>query len=335
MGYKLKGKVILLTLLSLFAIGVLSYQLINKAYTDYLKSEKLKTSISIAERVSLLVHELQKERGRTAGFLGSGGKTFSKELKEQRKETDKRIAQLKEILSKETVQALPPKAREFFISLINDQLPQLIEVRNKVDNLSIPLNKAIEFYTQLNNRLIDSVGLLSSESTDPGIARELLAYADFMYAKEKAGLERAILSVAFANNKFLSNQHLERFIDLMAQQKAFLKAFQLAAPENVYQYYIKTVKNSVPYQKVKKYEELAISKSAEGNFNVDPDVWFQTITEKINLMKKVEDYIAKDLIQRIDRIIENSKSELTMVIAISSIAILVILGTAFLSLREG
>ncbi len=335
MGYKLKGKVVLLTLLSLFAIGVLSYQLINKAYTDYLKSEKLKTSISIAERVSLLVHELQKERGRTAGFLGSGGKTFSKELKEQRKETDKRIAQLKEILSKETVQALPPKAREFFISLINDQLPQLIEVRNKVDNLSIPLNKAIEFYTQLNNRLIDSVGLLSSESTDPEIARELLAYANFMYAKEKAGLERAILSVAFANNKFLSNQHLERFIDLMAQQKAFLKAFQLAAPENVYQYYIKTVKNSVPYQKVKKYEELAISKSAEGNFNVDPDVWFQTITEKINLMKKVEDYIAKDLIQRIDRIIENSKSELTMVIAISSIAILVILGTAFLSLREG
>ena len=335
MGYRFKGKVILITLLSLFAISVLSYQLINTAYRNYVKSEKLKTSITIAERVSLLVHELQKERGRTAGFLGSGGKTFSEELKEQRRETDKRIAQLKEVLSKETVQALPPKAREFFINLINEQLPKLIEVRNRVDNLSISLNSAIAFYTQLNNRLIDSVGLLSSESTDPGIARELLSYADFMYAKEKAGLERAILSVAFANNKFTSNQHLEKFIDLMAQQKAFLKAFQLAAPENVYNYYLKTVKGSVPYADVKRYEELALSKSAEGNFNVNPDVWFQTITEKINLMKKVEDYIAKDLLQRIDRIIKESKGELTTVIVISSIALLVILGTAFLSLREG
>ena len=335
MGYKLKGKVILITLLSLFAIGVLSYQLINKAYTDYVKSEKLKTSITIAERVSLLVHELQKERGRTAGFLGSGGKTFSQELKEQRKETDRRIAQLKEVLSMKTVQALPPKEREFFINLINDQLPKLIEIRNRVDNLSIPLNRAIEFYTRLNNKLIDSIGLLSSESTNPEIARELLSYADFMYAKEKAGLERAILSVAFANNKFLSNEHLEKFIDLMAQQKAFLKAFQLAAPENVYQYYIKTVKSSVPYQEVKKYEELAISKSAEGNFNVDPDVWFQTITEKINLMKQVEDFIAKDLLHKINQIIEESKHELTTVIVISSIALIIIGGTALLSLREG
>ena len=334
MGYRLKGKILLLTVLSLFAIGVLSYRLISSSYRNYTSSEKLKTSITIAERVSLLVHELQKERGRTAGFLGSGGKTFSEELKEQRKQTDLRIAQLKAVLTKETIQALPLKAREFFVNLINEQLPRLIEIRNSVDRLSIPLNRAIDFYTQLNNSLIDSVGLLSSESTNPGIARELLSYADFMYAKEKAGLERAILSVAFANNKFTSSQHLERFVNLMAQQKAFLKAFQLAAPENVYNYYVKTVKGSVPYQEVKRYEELALSKSAEGSFNVDPNQWFRTITEKINLMKKVEDFIAGDLIKRIDGILKKSENELKLVVILSSIAALVILGTAALYLRE-
>lgn len=335
MGSKFKGKVVLIAVLSLISILILSYLLINTNYQKYVKSEKLKTSITIAQRVSLLVHELQKERGRTAGFLGSGGKTFGEELKEQRKRTDERIAQLKAVLSKETLQALPPKTREFFVDLINEQLPQLIEIRNKVDSLSIPLKSAIAFYTNLNNKLIDSVGLLSSESTDPSIARELLSYADFMYAKEKAGLERAILSVAFANNKFTSNRHLEKFIDLMAQQKAFLKAFQLAAPENVYNYYLKTVKSSIPYQEVKKYEDLALSKSAEGNFNVDPNQWFQIITEKINLMKKTEDYIAQDLISKINGIIKSAKSRLTFVIALSVIAVLVILGSTFLSLREG
>lgn len=335
MGSKPKGKILLISTLSLIAIFVLSYLLISNSYQNYLKTKMLKTSVTIAEKVSLLVHELQKERGRTAGFLGSGGKTFSEELKEQRKKTDEKIAQLKEVLSRKNVQALPPKAQKLFIDLINNQLPQLIEIRNAVDSLSIPLNRAISFYTELNNSLIDSVGLLSSEATDPEIARELLAYADFMYAKEKAGLERAILSVAFANNKFSSIQHLEKFVNLMAQQRAFLKAFQLAAPEKVYNYYIKNVVNSPSYKAVKSYEELALSKSTEGEFHVDPNLWFKTITEKINLMKKVENYIAQDLVQNINRLIEKTKENLTIVIILTIASLVIILGSTYLSLREG
>ena len=335
MGNKPKGKILLVALLSLLAIGVLSYQLVSSSYTEYVKSQKLKTSIEIAKRISLLVHELQKERGRTAGFLGSGGKTFVQELREQRQETDRKIAQLKEILTKQTVQALPPRVREFFLNLINSDIPQLVEIRNRVDNLSISLDQAIKFYTQLNNKLIDSIGLLSAESTDPEIARELLSYADFMYAKEKAGLERAILSVVFANNKFSSDRQLEKLVDLMAQQKAFLKAFQLAASEGVYNYYRKTVENSLAYKTVKEYEALALSKFAEGNFNVDPNQWFKVITDKINLMKQVEDFIAKDLIQKINTIINKAKEELIFVVVLSSVAILIILGATFLLIREG
>ena len=335
MEYRSKGKITLITVLSLLAISILSYQLISRAYKNYVKSKNLKTSITIAERVSLLVHELQKERGRTAGFLGSGGTTFYEELKEQREKTNKRIAQLKEILSKETIQALPKKERAFFVNLLNEQIPKLTEIRNKVNRLSIPLNRAIEFYTRLNNNLIDSIGLLSSESTNPEIARELLAYADFMYAKEKAGLERAILSVVFANNKFSSDRQLEKLVDLMAQQKAFLKAFQLAASEGVYNYYRKTVENSLAYKTVKEYEALALSKFTEGNFNVDPNQWFKVITDKINLMKQVEDFIAKDLIQKINTIINKAKEELIFVVVLSSVAILIILGATFLLIREG
>ncbi len=335
MGSKIRGKILLISTLSLIAILILSYLLIKTSYQNYLKTEMLKTSVTIAERVSLLVHELQKERGRTAGFLGSGGKTFLEELKEQRKKTDEKIAQLKEVLSRKNVQALPPKAQQFFVDLVNNQIPKLIEVRNAVDNLSIPLKQAIDFYTKLNNNLIDSIGLLSSEATDPEIARELLAYADFMYAKEKAGLERAILSVAFANNKFSSTQHFEKFVNLMAQQKAFLKAFQLAAPEKIYNYYLKNVASSPSYKAVQSYEKLALSKSTEGEFHVDPNLWFKTITEKINQMKKVEDYIAQDLVQKINHLIEKTKGKLTLVIVLAAASLVIILGFTFLTLREG
>ncbi len=44
------------------------------------------TDISIEG--SLIVHELQKERGSTAGFVSSKGANFKSEMLEQRKETD-------------------------------------------------------------------------------------------------------------------------------------------------------------------------------------------------------------------------------------------------------
>ena len=45
----------------------------------------------LAVRISALVHETQKERGMTAGFLGSKGKKFASELpRHRRSETDPR-----------------------------------------------------------------------------------------------------------------------------------------------------------------------------------------------------------------------------------------------------
>jgi methyl-accepting chemotaxis protein len=40
--------------------------------------------------------------------------------------------------------------------------------------------------------------------------------------------------------------------------------------------------------------EIAVAKSNEGGFGIDGVVWFQTITKKINLLKKVDDKLAKE-----------------------------------------
>ena len=51
---------------------------------DHLKA--IERSLVVSLSAGELIHELQKERGYTAGFLGSKGKRFSSELAEQ---TDK------------------------------------------------------------------------------------------------------------------------------------------------------------------------------------------------------------------------------------------------------
>ena len=325
-------KQLALSLVSLLAILILSFILVNEAREKLHQAEALEKSVIVSTKIANLVHELQKERGRTAGYLGSGGKTFKEELQQQRELTNEKIAEIKEYLTKQYVSSFPPEDRELLSNLIH-RLNTISEVRLKVDSGEISLKEALDFYTSLNNELIDSIGVLARHAKDADISRELLSYADLMYAKEKAGLERAILSVAFANRGFPEHELFIRFIDLMAQQKAFIKSFKLGAPNNVRDYYEKSVESSEASLEVANYERLALTSPFGGSLNVEPDVWFTTITKKIDLMHRVESYIAKDLLEKISRLKEEAKSRLLTVTVISFGALIVILAVTFLSLR--
>src|SRR3954447_22202205 len=54
-------------------------------YTTVRKMQTVEELAHLNSRLSELTHELQKERGRTGLFYGSGGKQFGKELADQRK----------------------------------------------------------------------------------------------------------------------------------------------------------------------------------------------------------------------------------------------------------
>ena len=331
MSFKLR--VLILSIISLLSIFILSSLLYKEAKEELHQAQALEKSVVLSTKISNLVHELQKERGRTAGYLGSGGQAFKEELQEQRKLTDQRIAELEKYLTRDYVSSLPKDAQEVFLSVILNRLNDLSEVRIKVDSGQISLQDAINFYTQLNNDLIDSVALLARHTKNSTVARELLAYADFMYAKEKAGLERAVLSVAFANKKFPTSELFTRFVDLMAQQKAFIKSFELAAPDKIREYYRRTVESSTPAMEVENYERLALTSPFDGNLAVDPNQWFTTITKKIDLMHTVESYIAKDLLERIKTVKQEAEGELTTILFVSAVSIIIILIVAFISLR--
>ncbi|MDQ7068567.1 MAG: nitrate- and nitrite sensing domain-containing protein [Sulfurimonas sp.] len=52
------------------------------------EASMLKDGLELSVKMSSLVHEIQKERGATAGFLGSKGTKFVETLTNQRKHTD-------------------------------------------------------------------------------------------------------------------------------------------------------------------------------------------------------------------------------------------------------
>jgi methyl-accepting chemotaxis protein len=94
----IKQKLFFMTLIPVF---VLVYYALNHAYMEYQNHHRatlLQESIEIGILCSNLVHELQKERGYTAGYLGSKGVKFSNELPSQHDATQRFVQNLKEHL---------------------------------------------------------------------------------------------------------------------------------------------------------------------------------------------------------------------------------------------
>ena len=69
-----------LCLLPLIALAGISG---NKLYDEYKRSNDVQFALQILEAapvISNLVHELQKERGTSAGFIGSKGQSFAEAI---------------------------------------------------------------------------------------------------------------------------------------------------------------------------------------------------------------------------------------------------------------
>ena len=75
--------------LLVLAVVLISYLL--KMSNDVKNAEKVNKLIGVISGISDVVHETQKERGMTSGFLGSNGKLYGEELKIQRQVTDEKI----------------------------------------------------------------------------------------------------------------------------------------------------------------------------------------------------------------------------------------------------
>ena len=97
----------------------------------------LEKNAVLVVNISAFVHELQKERGITSGFVGSKGQNFSGEIQTQRAETDKPMAALKTFLQQIDTNQLDGQTRAQLTDAI-DKLEGLGKHREAVTALSIP-----------------------------------------------------------------------------------------------------------------------------------------------------------------------------------------------------
>ncbi len=134
---------------------------------------------------------------------------------------------------------------------------------------------------------------LANFSPTADLTRQVSAYTSFLQAKEYTGRERAVLNNVFSANSFGPGV-FEKAVSIVSMQDAYLHDFVgTGLPSEVASY--KEVVSGEPVEEDNSPAADSVHKRNAGHFGVDPAVWAQTITAKIDLMKKVEDRLAEDL----------------------------------------
>lgn len=224
-----KSKIFLLSGLPLLLVMFFMGQLIFEKYGVVKQMDTLKPLTELSIHIGAYVHETQKERGTTAGFLGSGGKKFKAALSRQRQESDKKKEQLTAYLTELDSRMYSSR----FQTILNEAVTEMEKksrIRAQIDNLSISTPKAIGYYTNHNRLFLETVTQTSEESTHLDIGLQRSAYANFMKGKERAGIERAIMTNTFTADTFKEGV-LFKFVRLMVEQETFFSMFDSVATQ--------------------------------------------------------------------------------------------------------
>ena len=185
--------------LSIILLLVVSFSLIilgltiKKAYVENETIVKAQELNVLSQKLSLLIHETQKERGASAGYLGSKGKKFAQILPKQRSLTNERNNELKTYLKTLDLNIYPSELKSEIIAFSTD-MSKISYIRSNVDSLNISVKDEVSYYSNMNEKILNIVSLTAKLANTQELVKSLDTYTNFLKSKERAGIERAVLS---------------------------------------------------------------------------------------------------------------------------------------------
>ena len=274
-------------------------------------SQEIITLSKMATKIGNLVHELQKERGMSAGYLGSKGTKFVEDLPEQRKNVNAQFDKLNKFLklnlqdiSSEKIKDLLQSNNELITNLQNN-------FRKKIDQLEITVKEEVAYLTQINTNYLNAIAVMAKVSqTDVKTCNDIIAFVSFLRSKELAGIERAVSTSTIAAGKFNVDSFI-KYKELITLQNTYLASFsEMASSEmqKIYEnkYTGEAVENVLKLRK----EALAVNLS-EKKFTTSPEDCYAILTTKINLLKSLEGDLGNQLISLAQLELDTAKSEMT------------------------
>lgn len=286
---------------------------------------------TLARSTGDVVHQLQRERGMSAGFIGARGQQFRDEILVQRKLTDDALVKLNQALARTDTNLIQGNIAAT-LKMFKDNIQSLDATRNAISALNIEASKSTQFYTQTISGLLSFVGGIGQLSASGPMVNELAAFYSLLNLKEQAGIERALLTNVFSVDRFSDGQ-FRMLSDVVGKQEAWLTATRRFSSEAQAAELDKALA-SAEVTRALELRTIALNKAQEGGFGVKPTDWFTAQTKRIEILSQVETQAADALLAHSAALAHNARVDWQSFLAISLIALLIAIAFAMIVVRS-
>jgi len=293
-----KFAVIILPLIVI--ILAFDYLQVKHNYFNYSDANRLNRAITVGIEINHVVHEIQKERSISSGFLANEGASFEVQLVKQRTRTDSTLNQYQLEIAKSSLSGLVALHQKD-LDEVNSWFAKLTILRKGIDEHGITSEESIRRFSMINTRALNTVIKLIDETRDKEIAQQVHAIIYFLKAKEAASIERAIGTQAFSHSH-LGFDLYNQFTTLVSSQESFMEAFRIIANDESNDFFEETVEGEGVNEVIRMREVLF----ANDVLAEDPTQWYASSTERINQLKIVEDYMSDNIQKFSDEIASKS-----------------------------
>jgi len=223
----LRSKLILFLVIPIITILYFSGSSILLKFNEQQEGKKSLEFILISFQVDDVLHELQKERGISAGFIGSKGRLLREEMLAQRRLTDEKILIFSNNLNAQIKKNKYPRLSEI-VSRAKINKKKLASIRKDVEQ-TYKLD-FFESYSDLISSGLNIIRHFQVITSDIVLARQSDAYTNLLWLQERAGQERGLLNGIFALGKIDATRF--KFIaGYISEQESLLKEFYSIASE--------------------------------------------------------------------------------------------------------
>ncbi len=305
--------VVLIPVLSMLAFVSMN---IFDNYQNIKTFNQIASGVDFSTKAGALVHELQKERGASVLYVSENGQT-GESLNKQFEETNKSITEFNAAAAKIDASTIGAAAWEE-VEAARKLLNTMVNKRSDVTNLKVTTAEILEYATAVIDGFLHAEAHIAHLSDDQEIAMVAEAYTKLVDAKEKAGLTRAAGAAGFGPGQF-TNESFLRFATKVAETNVLLsELLKTASPSQA----------EVFHKRMKSKEALEANKIIVSALQLGPNAllpitgneWFAMATNKVNLLKEVEDIYANELKQ----VAQEHKTAATIAGALSATSTLIL-----------
>ncbi len=259
--------------------------------------EQLTILGDLVKTISGLIHALQKERGASSIYLGSGGIAFADRLAARIADSRGLDDRMRDHLERMDEKLAPMNCsarlytRVAFACRALDSLPL---IRKQISELTSAPQDAVEAFTQVISLLL-AVGFEAADiAADSQVSRALIALVNFAQGKEYAGQERATGGAALSRGRIEAADR-GRLLRLQAAQNQAFKVFaEFADPRHAGAFH--ELCGGPDAAEIERMRASAFELGPiDGPTASAADAWYELTTRRMDAMRGIEVVASDDL----------------------------------------